>query len=156
MAGVKKMNLLFEQADMIHTYTREQAIEDGGLIDVTATAREAGLRHPVAVTNQVWVKVIEPPKMLGQSEEGRLWDVVWMLRSAIVGMVKPTKHYREGLNDIIHFQLYAQMLVSRQKTAKGKVIDYKRLEKQLITLKAVCGPGDHMEPVITVMFPEQD
>ena len=26
----------------------------------------------------------------------------------------------------------------------------------LVRLKAVCGPGDHGEPVITVMTPEED
>ena len=27
---------------------------------------------------------------------------------------------------------------------------------QLITLQAVCGPGDDLEPVITVMLPGED
>jgi hypothetical protein len=26
----------------------------------------------------------------------------------------------------------------------------------LMRLKAVCGPGDHGEPVVTVMLPEED
>ena len=34
---------------LIHAYSRSQAIEDGVLIDVTATAREAGSRYPVAL-----------------------------------------------------------------------------------------------------------
>ena len=41
---------LFENADVIHRYTRAQAIEDGTLVDVTETAREAGWRFPVATT----------------------------------------------------------------------------------------------------------
>ena len=32
----------FEGFDLIHSYSRQQAIEDGVLVDVTATAREAG------------------------------------------------------------------------------------------------------------------
>jgi hypothetical protein len=35
---------------LIHAYSRSQAIEDGVLIDATATAREAGIRYPVALT----------------------------------------------------------------------------------------------------------
>ena len=33
---------MFENADLIHRYTRADAIADGVLIDVSATAREAG------------------------------------------------------------------------------------------------------------------
>lgn len=150
----------FKQADLIFTYTRAQAIEDGVLIDVSDTAVEAGIVYPVAVTVRVWEELIVPAPVLRerfcQSEKGRLWDVFWMLRSAVFGRVKPVERYQDGLNDVIHFQVYAQMLVQRQKVVKGKVIDYKRRELQLITLKAVCGPGDHMEPVITIMMPDED
>ena len=36
------MNELFQASDVIHTHTRAQLIEDGDLIDVSETAREAG------------------------------------------------------------------------------------------------------------------
>jgi hypothetical protein len=29
-------------------------------------------------------------------------------------------------------------------------------ELKLVELKAVCGPGDNSEPVITIMLPEED
>src|SRR5262249_14414043 len=35
---------MFEEADLIHRYTRAEALADGVLIDVSATAREAGIR----------------------------------------------------------------------------------------------------------------
>ena len=38
----------------IFAYTRAQAIEDGILVDVSETAREAGFRIPVAITRTVW------------------------------------------------------------------------------------------------------
>ena len=41
---------MFENADLIHRYTRAEAIADGVLIDVSAVAREAGIRYPVALT----------------------------------------------------------------------------------------------------------
>ena len=31
-----------------------------------------------------------------------------------------------------------------------------RAGHRLVTLKAVCGPGDDAEPVITIMLPEED
>jgi hypothetical protein len=41
---------VFEEADLIHRYTRADALRDGVLVDVSATAREAGFRWPVALT----------------------------------------------------------------------------------------------------------
>ena len=35
---------MFDHADIIHCYTRADAIRDGVLIDVSAVAREAGIR----------------------------------------------------------------------------------------------------------------
>jgi hypothetical protein len=39
---------MFENADLIHRYSRSDAIRDGVLIEVSATAREAGIRWPVS------------------------------------------------------------------------------------------------------------
>ena len=44
---------------------------------VSKTAREAGIKFPVAVTSAVWHEYVVTPKELssfGQSEDGRLWD----------------------------------------------------------------------------------
>jgi hypothetical protein len=55
---------LFENAEVIHRYTRAGAIRDGVLIDVSQTAREAGVRHPVALTRALWChslgKIVAP------------------------------------------------------------------------------------------------
>ena len=45
---------LWEQSDLISTYTRAQALADGVLVDITLWAREAGFTIPVAVTAAVW------------------------------------------------------------------------------------------------------
>jgi hypothetical protein len=119
--------------DIIYCYTRKDAIEDGLLIDVSETAREAGFRYPVAITRAVWSKYVKVPEGIRlQDEAGRLWDILWMLCCAI----------RENLDaDTLLFRLYVRN-------------DERRA--QLETLKAVCGPGDNLEPVITVMLPEED
>ena len=44
---------MFAKADLIHSYSRAQALADGALMDVSATAKEAGLRWPVALTRAV-------------------------------------------------------------------------------------------------------
>src|SRR4051812_2206240 len=75
---------MFDNADLIFAYTRADAIRDGVLIDVTATAKEAGFKYPVAVTAAVWAECVAiPPGVVCQDESGRLWDVVTMLRWAI-------------------------------------------------------------------------
>ena len=47
------MNNPYDGFDVIYTYTREQAIEEGVLIDVSEMASEAGFKWPVAVTVNV-------------------------------------------------------------------------------------------------------
>lgn len=44
--------------EVIYSYTRAQALEDGELVDVTETAREAGFKLPFAVSRALW-NVIE-------------------------------------------------------------------------------------------------
>lgn len=42
--------------DLIHSYTRAQAIDDGVLLDVSNIAKEAGVKYPTALTHVVWSK----------------------------------------------------------------------------------------------------
>ena len=70
---------------VLFSYTRKQALADGFLVEVTATAQEAGIRFPVVLTRTVFdAYVTVPPGVTGQDESGRLWDIVWMLRFAIL------------------------------------------------------------------------
>ena len=118
---------------VIYAYSRAQAIDDGVLVDVSETAGEAGIRFPVALTRAVYEQcVIVPPHARCQDERGRLWDVLGMTRYAI--MRAPA-----GRTEL------AVSLVCL--TDRGK---------RRVTLKAICGPGDDAEPVITVMLPEED
>jgi hypothetical protein len=75
---------MFENADVIHSYTRAGAIRDGVLLDVSATANEAGFKYPVALTAAAWAKCVAvPPGVLCQDEAGRLWDLLWQLARAV-------------------------------------------------------------------------
>ncbi|MEW6770138.1 MAG: DUF6573 family protein [Bacillota bacterium] len=130
------MKDLFEDANIIDVYTRKQAIEDGVLVDVSETAREAGYKYPVAVTHAVWAEVIVPTedaRKLGQSEEGRLWDVLSVLRHCIVASKGDMQ------------ELLFKVLVA-----------FDGIKPKPVKLKAVCGPGDQGEPVITIMYPSED
>jgi len=125
----------FDDAPVIFRYTRRQAIADGVLIDLSEWAKETGFCIPVAVTSTVWNGHIVPPEgtaELGQSERGRAHDLLWMLYIAI--------HRSDGGDQVQFEVIFLQ--------ASGK--------HETVTLKAVCGPGDAGEPVLTVMLPDED
>jgi hypothetical protein len=123
---------LFEETDVIHHYTRAEAIRDGLLVDVTAIAKEAGIRYPTALTRAVWDAFVRIPEgVIGQEEQGRLWDVVWLLRHAA----------KSSRGDIIFFYLHVRN-------------DNHRATRH--QLKAICGPDDDGRPCITVLLPTED
>lgn len=120
----------------IYRYTRMQALEDGVLIDLTRWASETGFRIPVACTQAVWSDYIEPPEgtlEVGQSQRGRAHDVLWMLYVAV-------KRSPSGDPELRYDVIFLN----------------KELEQETVTLKAICGPGDTGEPVITIMLTHED
>ena len=126
----------WDGAEVIYAYTRAQALEDGVLVDVSEMAKEAGIKFPVALTSAVYGKYVEVPHgITGQDEGGRLWDILWIFRCA-AGRCQ---------GDTLRFQLYVR-------NHNRERLDH----RDLVTLKAVCGPGDQGEPVITIMLPDQD
>ncbi|WP_342770176.1 DUF6573 family protein [Xylanimonas allomyrinae] len=76
--------------EVIHAYTRAQAIEDGVLVDATETAREAGFAVPVALTAAAWADAVAWNHGGGQDEAGRLWDVLFMAAMTVRGVTDPT------------------------------------------------------------------
>ena len=116
----------------ISIYTRAQAFEDGVLVNVSVAAREAGFKFPVAVTRTVWDGYVVPDSRARyyQDEMGRLWDILSVLRFYV----------RRGGSEI-HFPVTMIM---------------KARQRRNIVFKALCGPGDDAEPVITIMMPDED
>lgn len=124
--------------DVIYSYSRAQAIEDGVLIDVSETAREAGIKFPVALTSAVWDEYVEVPFGLRghQDPKGRLWDIIFMFRMSVKN---------NGEQNPLRFCLYVR-------NTHRETLD----NRDKIELKAHCGPGDTAEPVITIMLPHED
>lgn len=122
---------MFEGEDLIFAYTRDQALEDGVLVDVSETAREAGFRIPVALTTGVWEDVNAIPESRKGIEDwqGRLWDLLWMARAAASNT--------EGSE-----------LVYRLIMPVGR--------KKLYDAKLHVGPGDDLAPVATILRPGED
>jgi hypothetical protein len=118
---------------VIHSYSRAEALEDGALIDVTSTAREAGFRIPVALTRAVCDSYVAvPPKVVAQDEPGRLWDILWMASLA-------ARRNRDASEVCFTVSVRND---NRQPRPRR--------------LKAVVGSGDDGEPVITILLPEED
>jgi hypothetical protein len=122
--------------DLIYSYTRQQALADGVLVDATDLACEAGFVFPVALTETLYHSYIVPALGLvaeGQSIQGRLWDLLFVLRFAIA---------KAHNADTVLFTVL--FLMSSGATPVP------------IELKAICGPGDDGEPVLTIMLPDED
>jgi hypothetical protein len=126
-------------AEVIHVYTRKQAIEDGVLVDVTEAAGEVGFVLPVAMTQAVWADCVawdaKAQEKAYQDESGRLHDVVWMAFLAA--------RQSSGTNRI-KFGVYR---IPRE--GRG-------VKPRLVELEGVCGPGDSGEPVVTLQFRGED
>jgi len=122
--------------EVIFAYTRAQAIADGYQIEVTTTAQAAGIKFPMFLTRAVFDAYVAVREgVIGQDEAGRLWDIVWMARFAIL-------RARPGV-DRIPVALYV-----RNDNVRPK----------LVKLIATCGPLDidDPQPAITVMLPDED
>jgi len=138
----------------IFIYTRAQAIADGVLIDLTTAAddksewlcQQAGFKVPVAITRTAWAQTIgaggtwrqegdgEVLELKGgQSLTGRLWDLLHMLRVA---------SGKAANSDRVHFQVLVDV------HGDGR--------HETVSLRAMCGPGDNAEPVITIMLEGED
>jgi DNA-directed RNA polymerase subunit RPC12/RpoP len=131
-----------EEIEVISRYTRAEAIGDGVLIDVTETAKEAGIVYPTAVTAGLWADYIEPPEELKglQDLQGRLWDVLMMFNYA----ARTSKSSGSG-PQTLYFKTIFQMPT---KTGHPKM--------ETVELKAICGPGDTAAPVVTIMKTNED
>jgi hypothetical protein len=116
----------------IGRYTRAQAIADGVLVDLSALAREAGLRWPCAVTAAAWALIETiPATHAWQDVTGRAWDVLMVARFACSIALA-------GENEV-HFRVNLAH-------AGGALAEFK------LTL----GPGDDAAPVLTLLLVHED
>lgn len=139
------MSDLFDSGDVVHRYTRAEAIADGVLVDISADpelgplVQQAGLRFPLAMTAEafsLYVALTPAAKQAGCDIKGRLWDILTMLHRAIRRELA-----RDSDTDSVVFGFLC-------------VVDEPRPVR--VRLKAVVGPNDSGAPVFTLLLPEQD
>lgn len=146
------MSSLFTADDLIHAYTRREALQDGMLRSIADLvpdepnlAVQFGWRHElhVALTAAV-AALVEPTEReqhrRGQDLKGRLCDVLYMARLAAG---------RSQGESTILFQVIFEVSGRQDFTdTRGRMMTGKRY----VTLKAVIHGGDEGEPVLTIML----
>ena len=125
-----------ESFDVIYSYTRSQALEDGVLIDITEFAKEAGFRFPTAVSANLYYNILTPTSSLvsqGQSFESRVWDLL----------------------NILHATIKSNPNTSRLTFSPPFIMTH-GMKPSPIEIVSTIDPGDHLDPVITIFLPEDD
>lgn len=132
--GARQMNSQSVFGEVIHHYSRAQAIADGVLVDVTETARELGFRAPVAVTAAAWSRCVawQSDEEADQDEQGRLWDVLWLACLAA--------RSAKGQSEVGYTLRVVQA---------GGVVEQ-------MALRLCIGPDDASKPAITILMPNED
>lgn len=125
--------------EAIFTYTRQQAIEDGVLVDVSEVAQQVGFKIPVALTNSVYLDYVKWRKIDNetqcyQNESGRLSDVLWIAYLHARKVTDKNKVYFKVFN------------IPRDGSTK---------HPSLINLKMIFTGDDNGESVLTIMQPNE-
>jgi len=118
-------------APLVSRYTRAQAIEDGVLVDVSELARTVGFRFPVAVGSAAFATVTG---FESGADAGQVTQAVRTLLRDLVSAIRRSA----GNTDMILFETSG---------VRGGA---------QVALKSLVGPGDNAEPVITILFPNED
>ncbi len=105
---------MFNQNDLISSYSRAEAISDGVLVDISPIA--SGIKYPVAMTSELYGRM-----------DKYIYEILHAFRTNA-----PTAR-----GDVMHFEILKQ-------------------SGHFVKIKSVIGPGDDLEPVITLMLPEED
>jgi hypothetical protein len=134
--------------DVIYSYTRKQAIEEGVLVDITEMAREAGIKYSVTITSTAFFGYVAPdPMPPGQDLKGRLWDMFTMFKLAARKTDGPNLEFK------VQFVLGGIWVGPAERPVNNIDGTWKLIE---VALQAVCGPGDDSAPVITLMLMGED
>jgi len=122
---------------LIRSYARLQAIEDEKPIDVSAIARESGIKYRLFITRNLWDGYIDPaPQLQHENTTDRLRDTL----NNLVAAIESTKNPGTRIFFKVSYEMYFD---GRRST-------------QVVSLKSILRPGYGSTPVITVMLPDED
>lgn len=134
----------------IAVYTTADALADGALVDAGPMATEL-FAWPVLVTQAAWADCVawteqdtERTGAAGQSETGRLWDVLWM---AFIGIRQELRKARTP--GPFTFQL-DRVACEATPGREGEV------QPTRVSLKAIATLNDDGSPLLLISHPEED
>lgn len=157
---------------LIHSYTRQEAIADGVLIDIekefAGMSKQAGLEFPVALTARAfnrYVSLNPNAKKALEDPKGRLWDVLWMLRIRI--KLSPGNKKLDSIKfsflctvpsetEPFAIETLPPSDEEDEEVFLEEMASYLQQNKRLCWLKAVVGPDDEGKGCITIMLPWED
>lgn len=130
-------NNLFDNSEIIYSYSRAQALEDGELVDATEWASSAGrLNRWIHCAGSSYKSTFQYPRTCSKKGpeylRGRAHDVLFMVSLA----ARAARQTDESL------KAFSVLVTNRQG------------QKNKLDLFIDIGPGDEGEPVITIGFPE--
>lgn len=124
---------------VINAYSRADAIADGVLHDVTGEARDQGILLPTTIAAHAWAAAVAwpDPETAVQYETGRTWTV-------LVHAAHALRHAKRlGLEGMQEFTF-----------VPAPSLDDDGIENDVkVTLGIEVGPGDALEPVLTITAP---
>lgn len=128
--------MIIQDLTVISAYSRAQAIKDGILVDLMQDEMldvcQQHYKHPIACTIAVFrimERAVTNPNW-SNDYAGILHDMLWMSRACKRTLSPSAVQFRVKIF--------------------GAGI------RKIYEFKLVVGPGDHQEPVITIMLPEED
>ncbi|MDD3858255.1 MAG: helix-turn-helix domain-containing protein [Methanoculleus sp.] len=109
---------------------RQDAIDDGDLVEITRMGRDIGIMIPLAVSARAAQSMVPFPNIPQETVTENLWDTLHAFRAKA----------RTTTEEEFEFQvsLYQNGIVPT------------------LTFKAAVSPGDDGEPVITIMLPDEN
>lgn len=109
---------------------RQDAIDDGDLIEITRMGRDLGIVFPLAVSARAAQSMVPFPNIPQETVTENLWDTLHAFRARACTTTEEEFEFQASL--------YQNGLVPT------------------LTFKAAVSPGDEGEPVITIMLPDEN
>ncbi|WP_332450634.1 helix-turn-helix domain-containing protein [Methanoculleus sp.] len=110
--------------------TRQDAIDDGDLVEITRMGRDIGITLPLAVSERAAQSMVPFPNIPQEVVTENLWDTLHAFRDKACRTVEEEFEFQVSL--------------------------YQNGFVPTLTFKAAVSPGDDGEPVITIMLPDED
>ncbi len=109
---------------------RQDAIDDGDLVEITRMGRDIGITIPLAVSARAAQSMVPFPNIPQETVTENLWDTLHAFRTKAHATTEEEFEFQVSL--------YQNGIVPT------------------LTFKAAVSPGDDGEPVITIMLPDEN